>query len=108
MPRQPAPSFEAAGIALRVDHPHAGWDDHEVVDVGATARQPPVMQDQADVSDGSVEEASHLFLTQGTAVPSLSGRVGAGNEFGDRRQGTVGRPTPGIVSLSTSFAFCSG
>ena len=62
---------DLALVSLRVDHPDAGWRDGDVVDVCATAGDPPVMQDDDALRQRFRQRRRDALLAAGTTSPDL-------------------------------------
>ena len=61
----------SATVLLGVDHIDPGRGDSEVVDVGAGARDPPIVEDPEVVGGQLVESLTQSFFPDGSDVPGL-------------------------------------
>jgi hypothetical protein len=78
MPQPPRPiELEAAAIVLGVDHEHPARADHQVIEVGATARDGQVVQDRPAVSLQRVEQSGGASFPGHRASPGEGVRAGS-------------------------------
>ena len=78
---RPPPAHPPA-VALRVDHPHAGSDDGDVVDVGPAPRDGTIVEDETATTDRLTQQVAHLLLGQAPDPPARGDRRDA-DERGD-------------------------